>query len=212
MAEPFTNPLQGKSFLEILRDPGTQNLLAGIGAKLDPTGVGGALGTTTVGYNQSRVAAQRAEEQEKKRNEQMTMLTRVLGTMSGDNQTGNVITPKGQPGVTSIQAKPDGSLSINADVAPTTMPGTQVPTTATPAGQPQAVVAPQVAPVSAAGTNVLNAGTAEAPQTLEGVTVTANREPPAAPAPAPIVTAANVPDPYARTTRPFDIRSVLPFS
>jgi hypothetical protein len=193
----------GFSVSRLLSDPGFQNLLAGVGQKLDPEGVGGALGGATIAYNQSQVAAKRAEAQEKQRNEQTSMLTDVLKRMSG---TESVMTPKGQPGVTSIQTKPDGSLNINADVPGPSTTQNQIATT-----QAGAVNAnPTVAPVSAAGATVLNAGTPAAPQVMPGVTVTAPREPavPAAET-APVTPVAPT---QVASAQPFDIRRVIPFS
>jgi hypothetical protein len=178
---------------EWLKKPENQLLLAGAGQKLDPQGVGGALGGATGAYLQSNIAAERAQKQEASQNEQRKMLTDVLARMADPN--GNALTPKGQPGPTSVSANPDGSLKILADVGP----GSTANQLATPTvADPQTPAAPNTA-VSPAGANMLNQGTQETPLTLPGTTVTAQREPPVQVAQA------------QPTKQPFDIRSVIPF-
>lgn len=124
---------------EILADPNFQSLLAGIGARLDPEGVGGALGGATTQFIQSRAAQNAVTKQDEQRQtsndlavammlpegEQKTFfLNRAMNRLGG-------LTPKGQPGVTGLTMGPDGSATLKMD-----LPGQQ------PA-QPNAPMNPQ---------------------------------------------------------------------
>lgn len=166
----------GFNFLDWLSKPGSQNLLAGIGSRLDPQGVGAALGQSTIAYNQSRVAAERADAQEKKLGDQRTEALKILG-----------LTPSGTPGPTKIEAKKDGNIVQTSDVGTSNL--------AAPSNW-SAPTGGNLLKDAATGTS------AEAPIMMPATTVTAQREPPAAPA-------AN---PYANNVRQFDVRQVAPFS
>lgn len=204
-----------------LAKPENQLLLANAGAKLDPTGVGGALGGATGAYLQSNIAAKRAEDKESKQNEQQQALLKTLQAFA--DPQGNVLTPKGAPGATSVSANNDGSIKINANMPGSTenqlatqqavralSPSTQPPASPQPTQIGAPNVTPANAPISPAGQNLLGTGTSDNPVVLPGTTVVAAREPTAVP---DSTLATTVPDPYARpTTRPFDLRSVIPFS
>ena len=168
--------------------------------KLDPQGVGGALGGATTAYNQSQIAANRAQTQEEARKHQQRVLLYTLENMA--NPQGNLLTPKGEQGVTGVKANSDGSVRIDAD-----LPGPAQQTTPSKAAPQQLqtstsnVNTPSPA-VSPAGAELLDQGTSANPLTLEGTTVTAQREP---------VQTTPVTQSTPTPSRPFDIRSIIPF-
>lgn len=192
----MTTPSGYGGFIDWLAKPENQLLLAGAGQKLDPTGVGGALGGATSAYLQSNIAADRADKQEAQHSQQAKMVTDVLARMADPNSA-NLLTPKGTPGATGIKTNNDGSLRIDADVGPGSTANQQAT---------QQAKSPAVSPAGAA---LLNSGTNQNPIALPATTVTAQREPavPAAP-----VAQADTPDPYVKpAAKPFDIRSIIPF-
>jgi len=120
MAEPgfetlFSDPKydpQPSALEKIFANKNLINLLAGIGAGIDPHGVGGILGKPT----QAFVSAQAASEREDKRAAQVTaqnkhqqLAAKMLGDYGG-------FSPLEQPGVNKLEVTPQGTLRM--DVTP----------------------------------------------------------------------------------------------
>jgi len=127
----------GFDLMKTLGDAGFQNLLAGIGARLDPSGLGGALGQATVGYNQSRVAAQAADERNRKidayNKNMLDIYNRLVGgpdtsintstygvpgsfgTQMATQTRQPIVSPPNEPGPTKIEAKPDGQIQVTGN-------------------------------------------------------------------------------------------------
>lgn len=124
-----------------LQKPGSQNLLAGIGAKLDPNGIGAALGGATTAYNQSRVAEERAATQEKNLEEQRQSALKILQ-----------LSPPGQPGPTKIEAKKDGGIVQTSDIVAPTVPTTNAAAAPAPASATQVPGSGVLLPPAAATT------------------------------------------------------------
>jgi hypothetical protein len=98
MPTPTTTAQQPGGIQGLVSNPNFINLLAGIGTRLDPEGIGGILGVPTQQINQS-IAAQRAlSSQEAQRKETNALLQRLLAGM----------TPNGVEGPSSITINPDG--------------------------------------------------------------------------------------------------------
>ena len=143
---------QPGGFAKLLSDPNFQSLLAGVGARLDPQGTGGVLGTATQGYlNQKslqKTAAHTQDIQERRHAE-------LLAALAGGH------TPKGVEGKTSTTVSGDkivekgnrGAIEYTetqpvAAAAPTT-PGDY--STAVPAGTPPISTTPPPPSVPALG-------------------------------------------------------------
>lgn len=92
------DPTFSERLTGLLADPNFQNLLAGIGTKLDPEGVGGALGTPTTALIKSLAAQKALGKSENKRDAYNKQLLDVLSGM----------TPKGTPGLSSATVSPGG--------------------------------------------------------------------------------------------------------
>ncbi len=119
---PFTKLLGDRNFI---------NLLAGIGSRLDPKGVGGALGGATIAYTGAQAAQERAASNAEAQNQQTKMLLDAL------NQHGG-LTPKGTPGITSATATEDGiKLDVTGNLTGqggnTTPAAPEAPPSVTPA-------------------------------------------------------------------------------
>lgn len=113
----------GFNLQKLLADPNVQNLLAGVGTRLDPEGAGGALGGATTQLVQSRAAQTALAGQERQRSasnllqlaatapepEQAAYYRNKAIEMLGD------FTPKGQPGVTAVKMGPAGELNFSID-------------------------------------------------------------------------------------------------
>ena len=84
--------------LSLLRDPNVINLLAGIGSKLDPEGVGGILGGATQTLTRNTAAQKAFGEQEELRTKNNELLKQIIQLMS----------PAGSPGPTNIKIGSDG--------------------------------------------------------------------------------------------------------
>ena len=106
-------------------------LLAGIGARLDPQGAGGAIGVPAQQAIASIAAQDRAKAQAAAQNAQTKMVIEAL------NQHGG-ISPKENPGVTSIKATPEGvqfEVTPKQDTTGLEAPSpTAAPAVAAPAG------------------------------------------------------------------------------
>ncbi len=94
-------------FMKLLGDRNFINLLAGIGGRLDPKGVGGALGGATIAYTGAQAAQERAASNANAQNQQTKMLLDALDKHGG-------LTPPGTPGVTSAAAT-DTGLNLKID-------------------------------------------------------------------------------------------------
>jgi hypothetical protein len=121
---------------EILTNKNLINLLAGVGAGIDPKGVGGVLGAPVIQFNRNVAAQEREAAQEKKQGDANTALIDIL--------SGKVpLTPAGQPGARKIEAT-DTGLKLDVDMPPGT-----VPTGTVPGG-----TAPQLGPIAPTGAGV----------------------------------------------------------
>ena len=205
-------------------NPNLINLVAGIGAGMDPQGAAGVIGRGAIEYN-TNVAAQKAykEQQtsEQGRNKKIFDVLSSWGDMS----------PKGEMGPTKVEMKPDGQVSMVGDITQTNIPiadkqtSNVQPTPETiPAGQritndnqrymdvgaalsggPSKKVAPVPVPqVRQASTSVpLATPTTQAqPEAMPAVT---------AAAPAPTVVASAAPVSARRSQTMYDLRNILPF-
>lgn len=127
---------EARSFLDLLGDRNFQNLLAGFGARLDPEGVPGALGTSLIGYNKAVVGAERAARNEARQNTQTQMLQDIIDGFGE-------LTPSGTPGPTKIEATDSGvKAEIDGPVAPIVQQQTPPSTTPTQAPAPTTPIAP----------------------------------------------------------------------
>ncbi len=136
----------------LFTNPDFQSLLAGIGARLDPKGAGGALGGAAQQYlNQQalqKTAARTQTIQDRRHADILAALDRVGG-----------ITPKGQPGGDTISRNDDGSLKVTSTHLP--VDSTQVSaaapqaagdySTAIPAGTPPITSTPVSPTIPASG-------------------------------------------------------------
>ena len=204
-------PFGGKNITELFQDANFQNLLAGAGARLDPTGIGGALGGATIALNKSFGAQQVAEKQGEANQREMKTAIDLLNAqrLNATPPVGVPVTPPNEPGPTSIKANPDGTVT----------------TTSTP---DNSIVRPNVGSVvpnnnlSQAGQTILASNPASAstnpdtPTMLEGIQVIAPREPTTA----AVVPTSNVPATSAPAGQryinrgsqtPIDLQSFLPF-
>ncbi len=86
-------PNKPGGFAALLADPNFQGLLAGVGARLDPKGVGGALGGSTQQYLNQQALQRAAADKEKKQDKRHAELLAAFG--------GNA-TPPGADGITSL--------------------------------------------------------------------------------------------------------------
>jgi hypothetical protein len=93
------------SIANLLQDRNFLSLLAGIGTGLDPKGIGGALGAPTQAVIASQAAQERAAKQAAAQNEQTKMVIQALSQYGG-------VTPKGAPGIDSIESTKDGAVKI----------------------------------------------------------------------------------------------------
>ena len=214
-------PFAGKSLTEIFQDANFQNLLAGAGARLDPQGIGGALGGATIALNKSFGAQKVAENQGAANEAQQRDMKTELDLLRAQrlNNTppvGVPVTPPNVPGPTSIKANPDGSVTTTS--TPDNGPGSTANQLATPlVSTSPTVSAPPKTNVSPAGEAVLNATNEDTPIVMEGIQVTAPREPLVTPV---VASTANIPAaPAAQGTRyvnrgsqtPIDMQNFLPF-
>lgn len=126
----------GFSISSLLSNPNFQRLLAGIGSRLDPEGVGGALGSAADAYI-ANTSEQRARAgQENARVES----NRTLGTRIGGDAR---MTPPGSEGLSSIKTTPKGSVILEYD--PPMGDARTQPTT--PQSSSQIAVTPPARPV-----------------------------------------------------------------
>lgn len=118
------------SVLDLFSNPNFQSLLAGIGAKLDPQGVGGALGTATQQYVQSLAAQKALAQQETARQQQrqdvQDLIRAHMRSLGG-------ITPPGEGGLNSVKIGPDKIMyDFQLPPLPNLGPTTPTPTPASP--------------------------------------------------------------------------------
>ena len=85
----------GGGVSKLLEDPNIQNLMAGIGAGLDPNGVGGAVGKATQGMIQNKQMGKAMEKQDAR-------WTALIDAMAG-----------GKVGSASIKTDPKGGTSVS---------------------------------------------------------------------------------------------------
>jgi len=133
---PATPTPTGMSLTDLLANRDFQSLLAGVGARLDPKGPGGALGLATQQYLGMLGAREQAQKQADAQNAQTKLVIDALAKHGG-------FTPRDTPGVTSAQATPDGGVKL--DITPPVAPAG-----ATGGVAPVAPVAP-TAPVTPTG-------------------------------------------------------------
>lgn len=97
-----------QAYANVLTNPYFIQALATIGGALDPEGVPGALGTATKGMVSSRQAAKANATSIADANKRHKELIDTLNRVGG-------MTPKGQPGPSSIAMGPDGGMTIKID-------------------------------------------------------------------------------------------------
>lgn len=128
------------SFTNLFSDPNFINMLAGIGAEMDPEGAGGILGRAAIGLNKAK-AAQKAAQATLHRNppgmvsdvSADTPLAPTPTTAAPNlerlsytpvdqkqqmNEIGDLLTPPGSPGFTSATKDKSGALSVKYDPEP----------------------------------------------------------------------------------------------
>lgn len=117
-----TNPTAegaGGGFLgttaKLFKDPNFLQLLSGIGGALDPQGFAGALNQVNQQYLRDQAARKAFGNRSGQRNSMTQEAINALGGM----------TPKGQPGVTSMSMTPSGSLKLEVDPPGDQQAGTQ---------------------------------------------------------------------------------------
>lgn len=112
---------------DFLRDPNFQNLLAGIGAELDPEGIGGAIGRPAQQFNRSRQFQKLFGSKEVAPEAVAAEDIDTTLASTGEN-TESALTPAGTPGLTQRTTieKPGGVREVRTleDLASTT-PTTQ---------------------------------------------------------------------------------------
>lgn len=146
----------------MLADPNFQLALANMGTAADPEGTGGTIGKAAANLISSKAAQTAVEKRDKSRQTQIDMLVSALGGL----------TPKDQPGITSLSRTPSGGLKIDYDLPPldTSMgPGSQTMQLATQQAKPVGtgtVLAPKETPAAIATTPAtsLRATPTRAPQ------------------------------------------------
>jgi hypothetical protein len=89
-------------------NPGLLQMLAGIGAEMDPRGAGGIIGRAGINYSQMMAAEKAYNEQVAETRANNKKLFDVLSSW-GD------MSPKGKAGPTSVQANPDGSFTVKGN-------------------------------------------------------------------------------------------------
>lgn len=94
------------SFSKMLADPNFQLLLANMGKAADPEGAGGVIGGAAANMISSKAAQGALEKREAQRQAQIKQLIDTLGG----------VTPKDQPGVTSIKRTPSGGVAFDLDL------------------------------------------------------------------------------------------------
>ena len=94
-------PLNAK---ELLEDRNFQNMLAGVGAGLDPQGIGGVVGNASIMMNKANAAKETVLKDEAKRKDFLSQLREIIGGgmtakelpgLTSANITGNEVTLKG---------------------------------------------------------------------------------------------------------------------
>lgn len=110
--------------------------IAGLGAAIDPTGVGGNLGKAAQAQISSQAAQERAGQQAKIQNATTKLLLETLNQQGG-------LTPKETPGVTSATATPEG---VKLEITP--HPDTSSTTPIAPAPAPADTPATPLTPTS----------------------------------------------------------------
>src|SRR5262245_3217836 len=100
------------NLLDFLKDPNVINFMAGLGAQLDPSGIGGLLGRSTRELVKSR-AAQQASQQTLQRNQPaqtpVQPLGRIPSSLPADTQTNLQVEP------TPVTTAPDMSRATMLD-------------------------------------------------------------------------------------------------
>lgn len=159
MAEPIIT--SGSTVNSVFNDPNLIQLLAGIGARLDPEGIGGALGVPAIQMSQARSAQSALAGQETQRRgsnllamaqlmpegEQRNMYVQQAISLLGG------LTPKGQPGVTGIKMAPTGGVTLDVDAPGTASEAAQqyISESAGTSAPQAGVTLPGVAPTPGGG-------------------------------------------------------------
>lgn len=136
----------GAGLMALFSDPNFQALLAGIGQRADPEGVGGILGGATLSYIQSKAAQKALESQDAKRDANLdplrptpSVIQRAAELMRGNPD----VTPLNKAGINGVKAGPNGNAIIDINLQD--VPGKGVSTgTASPVTS--AAPAPAVTP------------------------------------------------------------------
>lgn len=166
-------------FMATLSDPNFINLLAGIGAGIDPEGAGGVIGKATQQYVQSKAAQGALEKQDIARKEQIKQLIDLHGGVTAPNK----------PGLNSIKATPSGSYQFDLNLPPLDQPvgtGTVLAPLDTPATTPLrnavATPAPAVPTLAAPKAPVAPAAPVVTPTTTPATIAAPTAQAPSAPA------------------------------
>lgn len=114
--------ITGFDLSKLLSDPNVQSIMAGIGARLDPEGVGGALGTATQQFVQAQASQKALAGQEKGRMGQSSLLAASMMPPGpekdalmkrGIEMLG--LTPPGTPGLSGVKMGPKGQIITEFD-------------------------------------------------------------------------------------------------
>jgi hypothetical protein len=119
---------QGGGLTALFQDRNFLSLLAGIGAGLDPKGVGGALGNASQQAIAGQAAQERAAKQAAAQNAQTKMVIDALNNYGG-------LSPKESPGVTSLSATPEG---VKMEITPQAQQEGEAAAASAPTPQAQA--------------------------------------------------------------------------
>ena len=90
-------------------NPNFLNLLAGIGARIDPYGVGGNIGIPAIEYIKAQAASERADKVAATNDAQAEQHRKLIEALQVDD---GALTLPDQPGITNKKLNPDGSYTI----------------------------------------------------------------------------------------------------
>lgn len=123
----------------LLQDRNFLSLLSGIGAGLDPKGVGGAIGIPTRNAIAAQAAQERATKQAAAQNAQTKMVIEALNRHGGISSTD-------QPGINSISTNNKGGIKIDANPQSGDYSGSGLEQPTVQTTTPDAPTIPQIGP------------------------------------------------------------------
>lgn len=105
-------------------NPNLIQMLAGIGAEMDPRGAGGIIGRATQNYTRNAAAQKSYSDAFSQYRDERNRLFDVLSSWGTDTRP---LSPEGQRGVTSLKANPKGGVTITGNLVdePLRQSGTQ---------------------------------------------------------------------------------------